>query len=77
MTVRDTATCCEILRDMRDKAVGRFQLTTDGLATYTSNARFILRERVDNAELIKHYESSQSETRYSPAKIISAEPSPG
>ena len=51
----------------------RFQVTTDGLSTYTYGVPFGLGRNIDFAQLVKKYESSQEETRYSPAKIISAE----
>jgi IS1 family transposase len=43
------------------------------LRAYTLNVPFVLGNRVDFAQLIKVYSSTQEETRYSPAKIISTE----
>src|SRR3990172_4115510 len=37
---RDTATCCDFLRQCDRATVGRFQLSTDGLAAYTLNVPF-------------------------------------
>lgn len=70
---RDSGTCCNLLDKLNRATVGRFQLTTDGLRAYTLNVPFVLGSRVDFAQLIKVYQSSQTETRYSPAKIISSE----
>jgi transposase-like protein/IS1 family transposase len=71
--LRDAATCCEFLTKLNRATSGRFQLTTDGLRLYTLNVPFILGTRVDFAQLVKNYSSTQEETRYSPARIISAE----
>ncbi len=73
---RDGATCCALLEKLNAATVGRFQLTTDGLRAYTLNVPFILGTRTDFAQLIKTYASTQTETRYSPATIISAEKVP-
>jgi IS1 family transposase/transposase-like protein len=73
---RDSATCCELLTKLNIAALGRFQLTTDGLKAYTLNVPFVLGSRVDFAQLIKTYASTQEQTRYSPARIISAEKVP-
>lgn len=70
---RDIETCRPFLERLRDATTGRFQLSTDGLAAYRLSVPFILRERVDFGQLVKNYESTQVVTRYSPAKIISAE----
>jgi hypothetical protein len=51
---------------------GRFQLTTDGLTHYRNNVPFAFGMQVDFAQLIKVY-NTQEQTRYSPAKIISAD----
>jgi transposase-like protein/IS1 family transposase len=73
---RDSETCCELLHKLNAATSGRFQLTTDGLRAYTNNVPFVLGTRVDFAQLIKVYSHEQSETRYSPATIISAEKIP-
>ncbi|HTQ41004.1 MAG TPA: IS1 family transposase [Pirellulales bacterium] len=73
---RDTETCCALLQKLNAATTGHFQLTTDGLRAYTLNVPFILGTRVDFAQLIKVYSSTQEQTRYSPAKIISAEKHP-
>jgi IS1 family transposase/transposase-like protein len=70
---RDQSTTTAFLRKLDRATAGRFQLSTDGLATYTNNVPFTFGERVDYAQLVKNYAASQSETRYSPATIINAE----
>ena len=70
---RDGDTCNTLLHKLSAATSGRFQLTTDGLRAYTLNVPFVLGSRVDFAQLVKVYQSSQTETRYSPAKIISSE----
>jgi transposase-like protein/IS1 family transposase len=69
---RDESTCCRFLDRLSKATVGRMQVTSDGLATYTNNVPYCLGSRVDFAQLVKIYASSQSETRYSPAMIIDA-----
>ena len=73
---RDAETCREFLHKLNRATSGRFQLSTDGLAAYTLNVPFVLGNRVDFAQLIKSYQSTQEVTRYSPATIISAEKKP-
>jgi transposase-like protein/IS1 family transposase len=73
---RDAETCCKLLDKLKAATSGRFQLTTDGLRSYTLNVPFILGSRVDFAQLVKNYASTQEQTRYSPATIISAEKHP-
>jgi IS1 family transposase/transposase-like protein len=70
---RDESTCVRFLKRLNGATVGRMQVTADGLSTYTHNVPYCLGTRVDFAQLIKTYASTQSETRYSPATIISAE----
>lgn len=70
---RDSDTCSVFLQKINRATVGRFQLTSDGHRTYTLNVPLTLGSRVDFAQLIKVYASSQTETRYSPAVIIKAE----
>ncbi|MFY9819923.1 MAG: IS1 family transposase [Thermoanaerobaculia bacterium] len=54
---------------------GRFQLTTDGFGAYPAAVEQHFGGRVDFGQLIKTYsaETVDSERRYSPARIISAE----
>jgi transposase-like protein/IS1 family transposase len=67
---RDNTTICILLQKLADNTVGRFQLSSDGLASYKLNVPFLLRDRVDFGVVIKQYQSSQRTTRYSPASII-------
>jgi transposase-like protein/IS1 family transposase len=70
---RDESTCLRFLNRLNAATIGRMQVTSDGLGAYTHNVPFCLGSRVDFAQLVKSYASSQTETRYSPATIISAE----
>jgi transposase-like protein/IS1 family transposase len=74
---RDSDTCWSFLMKLKN-AVGsaRFQLTTDGLKAYTNNVPYAFGMQVDFAQLIKNYSSTQEQTRYSPAKMISSEKLP-
>jgi transposase-like protein/IS1 family transposase len=74
---RDGETCWQFMLKLKNAiGKGRFQLTTDGLATYRQNVPFAFGMQVDFAQLIKVYSSTQETTRYSPAKIISTEKLP-
>ena len=73
---RDEHTCNRFLDRLNKATEGRMQVTSDGLATYTHNVPFALGSRVDFAQLVKIYSSSQSEHRYSPATIIEAKKTP-
>jgi transposase-like protein/IS1 family transposase len=73
---RDHTTCWAFLLQLNKATSGKFQLTTDGLNAYTLNVPFVFGMRVNFAQLIKTYQSTQEVTRYSPAKIISAEKRP-
>lgn len=65
--------CVRFLRRLNKSTVGRIQVTSDGHNTYTNNVPFELGSRVDFAQLIKTYSSTQTETRYSPATISGIE----
>jgi hypothetical protein len=65
--------CVSFLRRLNKTTTGRVQVTSDGLGAYIYNVPREIGSRVDFAQLIKNYSSSQAETRYSPAQIISAE----
>jgi IS1 family transposase len=73
---RDNETCLAFLKQLNRATTGRFQVSTDGLNTYTHNVPFVLGSRVDFAQLVKTYASQQETTRYSPAKITGAEKTP-
>jgi transposase-like protein/IS1 family transposase len=74
---RDADSCWSFLLKLKSAiGKGRFQLTTDGLAAYRQNVPFAFQSQVDFAQLIKVYGSTQEQTRYSPAQIISTEKLP-
>ena len=67
-----TGVSCRSFLNKLDKATsGRFQFTSDGLGAYRNQVPFVFRNRVDFAQLVKTYASTQEVKRYSPAKIIS------
>ncbi len=70
---RDMATSTRFLKQLDRATNGRFQLTSDGLRSYTLNVPFVFGNRVDFAQLIKNFASSQTTVRYSPAKITGCE----
>ena len=70
---RDEGTGLEFLGRLNNAVEGRCQVTSDGYAVYTHNVPLTLGSRVDFAQLVKTYAATQDETRYSPAKITSAE----
>jgi transposase-like protein/IS1 family transposase len=74
---RNEATCWAFLMKLKN-AIGhsKFQITTDGFRPYTNNVPFAFGMQAHFAQLIKNYSSSQEVTRYSPAKMISAEKLP-
>ncbi|MEM9186799.1 MAG: IS1 family transposase [Planctomycetota bacterium] len=70
---RDSESCWRFMERLRKATVGRFQLSSDGLAAYRMTVPFVFRGNVDFAQLVKQYASTQVTTRYSPATIIGAE----
>ena len=70
---RDDASAQRFLGKLKKAVTGRFQMTTDGLASYRWNVPVTFRHDVDFAQLIKKYAASQVVTRYSPAQIIRAD----
>ncbi|QDU31791.1 IS1 transposase [Anatilimnocola aggregata] len=73
---RDVNTCDAFLSQLNRATVGRTQVTSDGFSTYTHGVPMHMGSRVDFAQIIKSYSSSQSETRYSPATISNIEKVP-
>jgi transposase-like protein/IS1 family transposase len=73
---RDMATSTRFLNQLDRATTGRFQLSTDGLGSYTLNVPFVFGNRVDFAQLIKTFAGNQSTVRYSPAKINGCEKRP-
>ena len=75
---RNTAHTDQFLAKVR-RAVNddnRYQVTTDGMGSYRYSVPFGLGSNIDFAQLIKKYAASQTETRYSPATIVSADKVP-
>lgn len=70
---RDDYAANKFLSKLKHSVTGRFQMTTDGLASYRWNVPITFRHDVDFAQLIKSYAATQETTRYSPARIIRAE----
>ena len=64
---RDSATAKMFIDDLASRLANRVQLTTDGYKVYLEAVEGALGCEVDYAMLVKMYESSQEETRYSPA----------
>jgi len=62
--------CYYFLSDLRSRlAPGRVQLTTDGLGSYLQVVEPLFgADRVDFAQLVKLYENTDTERRYSPAR---------
>jgi IS1 family transposase len=69
---RDGDSCERFVRKLYNATSGRYQISTDGLGSYTLNIPFIFRGEVDFGQLIKKYQNTKSEGRYSPPKIIRA-----
>ena len=65
---RDITTAAPFLCDLRDRVVGRPQITSDGLSAYPGAVEMAFGADVDYAALIKVYghEGTEAERRYSP-----------
>ena len=70
---RDARTAKHFVNDVAERLTNRVQLTTDGHKVYLDAVENAFGCDVDYAMLVKVYESSQEDTRYSPAKCISCE----
>ena len=57
--------------DLKNRLASRIQLTSDGLKVYLNAVEGAFGADIDYAMLHKVYESSQEETRYSPAECVS------
>ena len=67
----------EFMMDMADRIVTRIQLTSDGLKSYPVAVANAFEGEVDYAQLVKVYGIDRStETRYSPAVCLAANPRP-
>ena len=70
---RDAATAKHFVDDIAQRLTNRVQLTSDGHTVYLTAIESAFGCEVDYAMLVKTFESTQEETRYSPAKCVSCE----
>jgi len=70
---RDARSARMFIDDLRSRLANRVQLTSDGLKVYLEAVEGAFGADIDYAMLHKIYESSQEETRYSPAKCVGCE----
>ena len=73
---RDAASVRILIEDLAGRLRNRIQLTTDGHRAYLEAVEGAFGCDIDYAMLVKIYESSQEETRYSPAVCTSCERKP-
>jgi IS1 family transposase len=73
---RDALAARILIDDLAGRVKGRIQLTSDGLRVYIDAVEGAFGCDIDYAMLVKTYESSQEETRYSPAVCTSCERKP-
>jgi len=73
---RDAQSANMFIDDLASRLSSRVQLTTDGLRVYLEAVEGAFGCDVDYAMLVKTYESSQEESRYSPAVCTSCERKP-
>lgn len=67
---RDGFNTIEFIEKVEASTRGRFQLTTDGWASYPEAVKVMFEDRVDYARLIKQYGPAQEKHRYSPAQVV-------
>lgn len=70
---RDSMTAKIFIDDLASRLAARIQLTTDGYRVYLEAIENAFGGDIDYAMLVKIYESSQEEPRYSPAQCIDSE----
>jgi IS1 family transposase len=70
---RNATTAKHFVDDVAQRLANRVQLTTDGHRVYLDAVENAFGCEVDYAMLVKTFESTQEETRYSPAKCVSCE----
>jgi IS1 family transposase len=70
---RDAKTAKIFMDDLSERLANRVQLTTDGYKVYLEAVDNAFGGEIDYAMLVKLYESTQTETRYSPAKYEGSE----
>src|SRR5208337_5288016 len=63
-----------LMQDISSRVANRFQLTTDGHHVYLNAVENTFGSEIDYAMLVKVYGAApETETRYSPARIISTQ----
>jgi len=70
---RDAHCAKMFMDDLASRLADRVQLTTDGHRVYLTAVESAFAGDIDYAMLVKIYESTQEETRYSPAKCTGSE----
>jgi IS1 family transposase len=70
---RDAYTAKVFIDDLAGRLANRVQLTTDGHRPYLQAVENAFGSNIDYAMLIKLYESTQEETRYSPARCTGSD----
>jgi len=70
---RDAKTAKIFMDDLAERLANRVQLTSDGYRVYLQAVDDAFGGDIDYAMLVKTYESTQEETRYSPAKCTGSE----
>ena len=73
---RDAQSAKMFIEDLASRLANRVQLTTDGNKVYLEAVEGAFGCEVDYAMLVKMYESSQEETRYSPARCTGCKGTP-
>ena len=72
---RDASYAYEFMKDLKSRLANRAQITTDGHRVYITAVEDTFGSEVDYAMLVKLYgKEIESETKYSPAKCIGANP---
>lgn len=61
------------INDLASRLASRIQLTSDGVKVYVNAVEGAFGADIDYAQLVKHYESTQEQTRYSPAQCVGCE----
>jgi len=73
---RDAESAKMFIDDLAERLANRVQLTTDGHKVYLEAVEGAFGCNIDYAMLVKTYESSQQETRYSPAMCTGCKGTP-
>ena len=73
---RDAESAKMFIDDLAERLANRVQLTTDGHKVYLEAVEGAFGCNIDYAMLVKTYESSQEETRYSPAMCTGCKGTP-